>query len=427
MPTSSFRRTLLMALPLLLLLTACQVQMLQQQPDAGDTNPGLEQQPPAAQPAIPTDRCTGYDFETADPCDPGECTPDEYEIVPWSEASPGAPEFTWTYPCNPDGYRVTLYEMGLTQDDPFVELGSDEITDFDPSVGGPRRSWQPGVDLEPATAYAYALEPYRSSESPSGTSGSTHFWTGPFCLNVPTDAPTLTGPEDGHVITVTQAQTSGLGGFAWKYPDAPCLVTFEAEISSNAAFASSVLPIHTASPAQRYGGVFDALEWCRTYYWHVRATTDAGQGPWSETRSVRIEPTEGMSACFQLLPIDAVATENLSCRIGPGTIYGISTYLAAGERHPVEGRNADGSWVMLADLRCYVKRILVELHEDGTLLPPDADLGDRLALLTDPPTPAAPVTACKPTMNQPECLAAGGSWECVKVAGLPDSCKCDCP
>jgi len=427
MPTSLLRSALLLLTLPALALAACQTRSLAEQPGGGDTHQDIGEQPQAVVPAIPTDLCTGWDFESADPCDPGECIPDEYEIVPWSEASPGAPEFSWTYPCNPDGYRVKLYEMGLTLDDPFVELAADEITGFDPSVGGPRRSWQPGVDLEPATAYAYSLEPYRSGESPSSTTGSTHFWTGPFCETVPTEAPTLSEPEDGHVITVTQPETSGLGGFAWDYPEMPCLVTFEAEIATDQAFTSNVLPFHTPSPVQHYGGVFDALEWCRTYYWRVRATTDAGQGPWSETRSVRIEPTEGMSACFQWLPIEAVATENLSCRVGPGTIYGISTYVAAGERHPIEGRNADGTWLKLRDLVCYLNRELVAVEVAGTPFPFGPDVGSLMSIVPDPPTPTAPAATCRRTLNQPDCVAAGGTWVPAIIGAAVVPAHCDCP
>ena len=71
------------------------------------------------------------------------------------------------------------------------------------------------------------------------------------------------------------------------------------------------------------GTVGGAAEWCHTYYWRVRASTPDDEGPWSATFSTDIVPPDGLGECPPQR-VDARATVNAACRIGPGTLYGVT-------------------------------------------------------------------------------------------------------
>jgi hypothetical protein len=110
--------------------------------------------------------------------------------------------------------------------------------------------------------------------------------------------------------------------------------------------------------------------------------------------------------------------------VGPGTAYAKVAYLAAGETHPVDGRNASGTHVRIADLGCYVPRELVELESEEPF--PGADVGDLLSVLPDPPLPTVTPTeeprspVCYPTMSWAQCTAGGLKYDTGKN-------RCMCP
>jgi hypothetical protein len=131
------RRVLLLAVPLTLVLAGCNLGQGKSVagPDLGQANPAVGEAPPAVEPAtVISNRCTVDQLMATLPCqgeDAGSvCAPDASAAIPWNGSSTDAPQLTWTYPCNPDGYRVEL-RWGDTK------LASAEITAVDPNVGGP--------------------------------------------------------------------------------------------------------------------------------------------------------------------------------------------------------------------------------------------------------------------------------------------------
>lgn len=427
------RRIPFMAVVLVLMLAACQGKSIAG-PDLGDTGPEVSPQVLVGQ--LPSLRCTSDQLVAVAPCqgeDVGSvCTPDDYAVIPWTgSGNTAAPEFNWTYPCIPDSFYVSVF-YGAD-----VENPSAHVTAPDPDADGLTFSWSPGAPLPwPAHLYHYSLQAWGQ---PPSEYGETYFWTGPFCTDAPSFTPYLESPVDEAVAVLQEQSTEGYNvgghGFEWEYHDPAvnwraegCLTQFEGQVSADNTFATGVMPILTSSTMLETGGsVGGAVEWCHKYYWRVRAYTDSGQGPWSDTHSFKIASPEGWSACYSV-SIEAVAAKNAACRVGPGIAYGILAYVPAGERHPIEGRNADGTWFKLQDLRCYIAEGLLGFEQGGTPFPGGADVGDLLSVLPDPPLPTVPPTekapggpACYATLpTQAACEAAGGTWDSAKL-------RCKCP
>jgi len=252
--------------------------------------------------------------------------------------------------------------------------------------------------------------------------------------------PDLHYPDEGQIFVCEQSScdwfqpprgaAGGIfpqDGFQW-HSRSVCKIAYEGQVSADSTFATGVVPIRTSFPTDSFGGwVEDLVEGCHTYYWRVREVIADTQGPWSAAGSFRIVPPGGESECGILqASIEAVATQNATCRLGPGTAYGISSYVPAGESHPVEGRNADGTWLKLQDLGCYIYRGLLALEVGGTPFPGGADVSDLMSVLPDPPLPTetpaegSHVPACSSTLSQAECGPAGGTW----VVGAVPYCKC---
>ena len=419
------RRTLLLTVLLTLTLAACQNQSVAG-PDTGDTGPEVGEQALVGQPA--SIHCTSEQLEAVDPCqgeDVGSvCTPEDYAVVPWTgDGNTAAPDLTWTYPCNPSSFYVDLWTGAY-------DYPSDSITAPDPDGGGQTFSWSPDTPLPyQGHLYYYILE--ATGEVASSKWVATYFWTGPFCTDAPLFGPVQLYPRHERVFVLQEQSTQGSDvdapGFEWEYHTDwnrqlwHCLTQYEGQVSTDSTFATGVMPILASSPMLEEGGVVGgALEWCHTYYWRVRAYTDAGQGPWSHTHSFDIVPPGGESECGILhVSIGAVAAQNARCRLGPSTAYGVATYVAAGERHPVEGRNADGTWFKLQDLGCYISGELLAFEQQGTPFPGGADVSDlmrTLPILPDPPLPTQPPEeapsgpACSSTLPEEACGAAGGTW-----------------
>ena len=104
------RRALLLVVPLALVLAACGGG--EGKPGVpsgvGDTNPAAGERPEVATGFQP---CTAQQVLASVPCrwDAGSvCTIDGGHFLPWTDRGPIAPKITWTYPCAPDHFSVTL-------------------------------------------------------------------------------------------------------------------------------------------------------------------------------------------------------------------------------------------------------------------------------------------------------------------------------
>jgi len=411
MSALAVRRALLVTVPLVLLLAGCRKQAYQ--PDL----PGEIQEIEGPGVAVEaygtlTDHPCPNIYEL--PCADGTgCSPADGTII--THGPPyDAPEFSWTYGCNPDGYHLTL----RCTDPLYCDLPilSRDVTTWDPDLHGPARSYDPDMTLEPGY-YKWWISAFQSDIFPSavGTGSSRSFWVGEICEDVEDiAAPLLSLPMDGDISY--SAETSMKIDFSWHLPDdpwVPCLPDdFNGQIAEDAAFTVRVQNIVTGAGLLDYGESEGELKRCRTYYWRVRGMLGEEGGPWSETHTFKIMPS-GSTLCLNVVVGRALVS--LSCRVGPGTDYGKVAYLAAGETHPVDGRNASGTHVRIADLGCYVPREMVELESEDAL--PGADVGDLLTILPDPPRPTLTPPeeprspACYPTMSWAQCTAGGWKYD----------------
>ncbi|MCJ7707773.1 MAG: hypothetical protein MUO38_09170 [Anaerolineales bacterium] len=200
------------------------------------------------------------------------------------------------------------------------------------------------------------------------------------------------------------------------------------QIAEGEGFTSNVKGILTGPGLAMESAYAGLLERCHTYYWRVRARIDGGDGPWSEGRRFRILPQGGLMACLDVQAAIGKVKVNAACRAGPGTAYPIGAYAAAGEEHPVEGRNTDGTWYMLKDLGCSIGAGMLEFLPQPAF-PTTELIGDLLPILPDPPLPTSALTeepkgaSCRgDLLTKADCEAAGGAW-----MGVGTNPQCQCP
>ncbi len=429
------RRALLVIVPLALMLAGCDGG--EGKPGVpsglGDTNPEAGQQPAPAQES--SFRCTEERLAAVAPCqgeDVGsECTVVGGRFVPWIDGGPMAPEISWTYPCTPDTFEVFLAHSSAGAE----PLASRRLSGD--AAAGLTYTWSPNARLLLRGIYEYEIVAHVGGEH-SG-SGDLSINTDFLCEDLWSSPPYPFSPAGGIVLTTPQEFTEGfyppapegaflaIPGFDWNYSGSRDCVSFhEGQISSDSTFATGVMPIEGLA----VGGV---VEWCHTYYWRVREYLPDKVGPWSEVASFRIAPPEGWDTCFGgLAQSMAVATMDSRCRIGPSTAYRIAAYVAAGESHPIDGRNAAGTWYRLQDLHCYIFREQLAVQVGGTPFPGGADVGSLMSLIPEVPDPPLPTAT---TVNEaggpsgPACSASLSPAEC-SAGGWPynyDLNSCMCP
>ncbi len=430
------RRAFLLIVPIALLLSGCDGGEGKPgvPPGVGDTNPAAGEYP---EPATGLPPCSAEQVQVVQPCySVGTvCTTATGSFVPWIAPGPVAPEITWTYPCAPDHFSISI-------SGPFPQYAYEEHTIASGEIPGEAArlltySWKPTVRLQPGH-YHYEITAY---VGPAWKPGRYSIYTTALCEDLQNSPPVTVFPKDGDVFKTPEEFTEGFEpvnfepwiqerGFNWgdMWGDVwseECTY-WEAQVSTDSTFATGVMPIETGYPVYDLGGVVNGVvEWCHTYYWRVREYLPDIVGPWSEVSSFRIAPPEGWDHCLLSAGvIEAIATTNATCRLGPGTAYGISSYVPAGESHPVEGRNANGTWLKLQDLGCYIYRELLALEVGGTPFPGGADVSDLMSVLPDPPLPTeTPLPVCKSSMGPDDCVRYGGAWK-QSFAGGPSSCAC---
>jgi hypothetical protein len=349
---------------------------------------------PGCGPATPT--CTLGELQAA------------YLMYPtmWETVWSWQPTLVWTYPagpygeypstyygasnCLPENYRVTLRTGPFFTDN----LGGDTT-----NAAG---SWVPPTVLQPGTEYAWAIQPLVGGV-PGPIAGYRYFFTGPTCETAALVAPNLLEPANGAVIT------DNWPSLIWDYP-LDCVPNgYRIDLSTHSDFSDTSLSGGTGNPSTRWGAGHP-LDDCTTYYWKVAPINGTTLGPVSSTFHFQINMTGGICPLTFDWPIYKVL-QNASCRFGPGLDYNIMDYLAAGDERQAEGRNEDGSWLILrldANRRCWVARNLGELLPDDPLNLPLAEYPARpLPGPTDTPTP---VPSCSAYQDQTSCENYGCRW-----------------
>ncbi len=193
----------------------------------------------------------------------------------WSLVDPPPPTLSWQNPgsCNPERYQIRLSTGPFFTD----ALGG--------GVSGSTTSWTPTVPLEPATEYAWAVNPVVGSTlGPSA--GFFYFFTGPMCHPSVFVAPTLLEPANNAVIMDNNPT------LIWDYPDDCLPAGYVVHLSTDPTFADTSLHGGTGRPSTRWMAG-SPLRDCTRYYWRIAPITGTTVGPFSETFTFRVE----ISAC----------------------------------------------------------------------------------------------------------------------------------
>jgi hypothetical protein len=278
--------------------------------------------------------------------------------------------FTWGYPittCEPDFFEMYVW-TGLEPDSPGMTGRVDYADEISP--GSWRLQWP--VPLEPGNTYywrqAACLE-IGPGDDPCGPSTVGHFFTGPECTASDEMQPVeLISPADDATFSVTDDVT-----FAWDDPT-PCLVSymFWIQISETPDFSEFLRRIPLLQSVWTVPGDEIPLEECHRYYWRIQ-TDPAGtpEEPYSDVRSFYVQSPGTLCAMaitpppivtlgappIATLPVEPIATlpvepsakvpQDTNCRAGPSTRYRVDDTLFAGVEAPIQGRNADASWIQI--------------------------------------------------------------------------------
>lgn len=188
------------------------------------------------------------------------------------------PVLTWTYPegyCDPQEFMINFFTNSTN--------GTISPAGFGGPTGSADRSWTPGFDLTPGTAYLWSVA------SKNGTmigpySNEWQFYVGPECDPTSLVAPVRVEPAEGETVNTLTPRME------WSYPDGSCMPEGYHLISYDAADLSSWF-IDADNPTQpnmsfQAGYPYDD---CATYYWHVAAVSDGVEGPFSDVGTFTVE------------------------------------------------------------------------------------------------------------------------------------------
>lgn len=299
----------------------------------------------------------------------------------WGIVSSLTPTLTWEYPasnvgggCQPEQYRITL------QTGPFFE------DDLGGTTTEGKTSWIPTEALQPGTIYTWKVEAM-IGDLVGPSSGDNFFITGPTCAPDSLVAPVPLRPEDG----VTLDHDWPL--WIWDYPEDCTPTGYRIFLSTTPDFSDTSLFGWQWFADPRWGPG-QPLDDCETYYWKVAAingdSPDYTLGPESMTVSFRIDVTGSCPYPFPYdWPIYHVKVPSI-CRLGPSQEYNIMDYLEEGDARQAEGRNEDGSWVLLRlddNRRCWVSINNGDLDGDINQLPVEIAAPIPLLESTESPEP----------------------------------------
>ncbi|HEY69254.1 MAG TPA: hypothetical protein G4O08_01595 [Anaerolineae bacterium] len=319
--------------------------------------------------------------------------PGGYEIV-----GSLTPTLQWNYPtyCEPEGFVIHL--------EPEYDLSSAPLQ----GGFGLTDSWTPGAALEPATQYWWDVAAISvPALGPFGEKNT--FFTGPECT--PSDTlgpPELVSPADGSQIHETYAWLHfNAGSSVGCIPDG-----YVADLQTDPNFGGTNLLQTFMFPATNI--ITDPLQDCTEHFWRIAAIQDGVTGPWSETWSF-LTNAAGNCAVSMLPDLPAArALLDLACYRGPDPgLYGIVGYLQEGESAHILAQNSPGTWWVIQAPEgtgvnhCYVPKANVETIGDVSGVPGQSD-----------------PLICSADLNQPDCIAAGGTW--VPNFSRPSASYCDC-
>ena len=205
----------------------------------------------------------------------------------WAVVDSLTPTLSWAYSgdCTPEKYLVKLYFIG-------GEGGG--------NTGDSSTEWTPMLPLDPATEYAWTVQPMVGS-SMGPIDGRSYFFTGPMCETADLVAPDLVEPADGAIIN------DDYPSFLWDYPD-PCLPEgYRIDLSTDPSFDDTSLSGGTGNPSTRWGPG-EHLDDCTQYYWRVAPINDITLGPFSGTYAFFVDDS---SSCLTL-PEPSIARIDVS-------------------------------------------------------------------------------------------------------------------
>jgi hypothetical protein len=289
------------------------------------------------------------------------------------------PSFSWFYDdsCTPEGYRIDVTTYG----------GYDFGTTISGGTGNPSTVWGLADMLQLATQYEWRVAGINGTTL-GPYSASIPFWTGPLCATAALAAPVQNTPADGSTVD------NPFPPLGWNYPNG-CLPEFTLlELDVNPAFPGPNLVDGFGPP--RIGQIpIAALDNCQEYFWRVRSENGDGAGPYSPTWSFT---TDFDGSCFGVGGADpmGLATRDLNCRAGDGTVFTESGFFALGERAPIIGRNQPATWLVvplrLGGGNCWVSAAYVDLLGGASL--------DALPVIASPPLPT-PTPTPLPEIAEP--------------------------
>lgn len=116
--------------------------------------------------------------------------------------------------------------------------------------------------------------------------------------------------------------------------------------------------------------------------------------------------------------------KNAFCRLGPGTVYDTATAFETGTEFEILARSELHLplWLYIEDLllkmRCWISASTAEFEADPEAFP------TRIAPPTPTPVPTPTPLVCSSTLNEKDCLNAGGDWQ---EGGATAGDMCICP
>ncbi|MGD8604645.1 MAG: hypothetical protein PVF49_08735 [Anaerolineales bacterium] len=214
----------------------------------------------------------------------------------------------WGYPaspCEPGGYNL---QVNTASDFSGTEVGG--------FVPPPHSWWWPSTPLDQGTTYYWRVQAVLDGD-PGPWSPTWSFNTKPACQLADLVAPSQIFPEDNAEITYS------LPSVVWDYTDPACdPLGYHLQIANDPGFdfTSIAYERRDPDPTTSDPNAGATLADCEIYYWRVAAYDGTTDGPFSPTRTFRlnISGTCPIPTCAEL---DLVAPEH----VWPGPYEHITT------------------------------------------------------------------------------------------------------